>query len=313
MAEGLRSLLTRDLPVVDGVHVAESDDAHVGSFSDEWTRWATTQVDSRGYRCGYEGCRNSAEAFAQKTGLGKADVEGRVVLDAGCGSGRYAEIAAKMGALVVAVDLSSAVFHAAKLGAEWKQDSLFVKADLERLPLRDSCVDVAYSIGVLHHCARPDRAVSEIARVLRPGGIFAGWVYERTGSYGHRLRAMWRSWSTRPENRPAALALAQAAPRLRDVYASGNGVALAALVSELGGTVPVLPTILALSDPETFREIIGISGSRNDDECRLDSFDWMTPAYQWMYDWNEWRMVLNGARFRGMRMLPFPISWRASR
>ena len=44
--------------------------------------------------------------FASKTGWGSADLEGKLVLDAGCGMGRFAEVAASHGARVVGVDLS---------------------------------------------------------------------------------------------------------------------------------------------------------------------------------------------------------------
>jgi len=313
MSDDLRNLLTWEFPVVDGVHVAEADDAHAASFTDEWNRWATTQVDSKGYRCGYDGCRNSADIFAKKTSLAGKDLAGKVVLDAGCGTGRFAEIAAKAGARVVAVDLSAAVFHAAKLAPEWKTDALFVKTNLERLPIRDACVDVVYSIGVLHHCAAPARAVAEIARVLRPGGAFAGWVYMKQGSYGHRMRSMWRAWSTSPGNRPALLALVEAAPRLRDLYAASDINGVRAAVADMGRHIPVLPTIFGLAGPQPFREIVGISGSANDDECRLDTFDWSTPQYQWQHTWEEWLAVLKASGFLNASRLEFPISWRAGR
>lgn len=313
MPEDLRSLLTRDLPVDRGVHVDALDDAHASSFSDEWNRWSTTQVDSRGYRCGYAGCRNSADIFSTKTGFGGKDLEGKIVLDAGCGTGRFAEIAAKMGARVVAVDLSAAVFHAVKLGPEWKQDSIFVKANLERLPLKDASVDAAYSIGVLHHCASPARAVAEIARVLRPGSAFSGWVYMKQASYGHRMRSMWRAWSTRPENRAALMDLVEAAPRLRDLYEAMDVNGVRAAAADLGRRIPVLPTVFGIAGPQPFREIVGISGSRNDDECRLDTFDWSTPTYQWQHTWDEWARILDGASFRNPSKMEFPVSWRARR
>lgn len=294
-------------PVVDGVHVCVPSDGHAGSFSDEWDRWSTVQVDSCGYRCGYAGCVNSADIFRLKTGLVRADLAGKVVLDAGCGTGRFSEVAAGLGTHIVAVDLSHAVFHAAKLGRAWPGEHTFVQADLERIPLPDASVDVAFSIGVLHHTPHPERAVAEIRRVLRPGGTFAGWVYARQASYARPERAAWRAYATDPAHRAEMLALAQEAPRLRDLFAGSPTRAVAELVR----LVPVLAAPARGIPAGMLREIVGISGSRNDAECCLDSFDWMTPRYQWQYTPDEWDKLLHTAGFASVRALQFPVSWIA--
>lgn len=294
----------------DGVYVCVPDDQHVGSFSEQWDRWATVQVDSKGYRCGYVGCANSASIFMQKTSLARILVHGKTVLDAGCGTGRFSEVVADFGARsVVGVDLSRAVFHAAKLLAG-RGDHMFLQASLEELPLPDACVDVAFSIGVLHHTPHPERAVREIARVIKPGGVFAGWVYQRQPVYEHPLRKVWRDFSSDPANREAVLRLAMEAPRLRDLYDRENRPAEAQAEA-----MRILPHLIKLSalDPISFRAIVGISGSRLDDECRLDSFDWMTPEYQWQYTQQEWDALLAGAGFTSNRPGRFPVSWQARR
>ena len=72
--------------------------------------------------------------FRNRTGLSPADLDGKVVLDAGCGMGRYLRIAAESSAsLIVGIDLSRAVVAARELTA----DSLgvaVVRGDLLRLP-----------------------------------------------------------------------------------------------------------------------------------------------------------------------------------
>jgi ubiquinone/menaquinone biosynthesis C-methylase UbiE len=301
--------LTSEYPVVDGVHVCVPDDQHVGSFSEQWDRWATVQVDSKGYRCGYIGSPNSTGIFIQKTGMAQVHVLHKVVLDAGCGTGRFSEVVASFGAKsVIAVDLSRAVFHAAKLGQEWRGEHTFIQASLESLPLPDASVDVAFSIGVLHHTPEPAKAVREIARVLKPGGTFAGWVYAKQAVYSHPLRKVWRDFSTNPANREAVLKLAMEAPRLRDLYAAGKPT------EAVAEAVKILPFLgqLAVLDPGSFRAIVGISGSTNDEECCLDSSDWMTPRYQWQYTWDEWNEILKQAGFQAAP-LQFPVSWLARR
>lgn len=291
--------------VVDGVHVCVPDDQHAASFSEQWDRWATVQVDSTGYRCGYAGCVNTADYFGQKTGLTPAAVQGRTVLDAGCGTGRFSEVAAGYGANMVAVDLSRAVFHAAKLGKNWPGEHAFIQASLERLPLPDSCIDVAFSIGVLHHTPNPSDAVREIARVLKLGGTFSGWVYESKPYAKMIQRTKWREFSTDPSNRKAILALAMEAPRLRDLFDAGRGLeAVEAIIRR----VPAAD-MFRWTDPPLVRQIVGISGSKNDDECRLDSFDWMTPQHQLFFSWDDWNAILEEAGFTGAQSRKFPQSW----
>ena len=49
----------------------------------------------------------------------------------------------------------------------------------ERIPFPDASFDHVYSFGVIHHSPVPERIVSEIYRVLRPGGTFTVMLYNR--------------------------------------------------------------------------------------------------------------------------------------
>jgi SAM-dependent methyltransferase len=60
-------------------------------------------------------------------------------------------------------------------------------ADAERLPFHDASFDIVYSWGVLHHSPNTPRAMAEIRRVLRPGGIAKVMVYHRTSIVGYVL------------------------------------------------------------------------------------------------------------------------------
>ena len=92
------------------------------------------------------------------------DLAGRLVLDAGCGGGRYARLVGAHGARVVGVDLSAAVEKAAALCAELP-DVAIVQADLLDLPLAEGAFDLVYSIGV---CTTPPTRAALSRR--SPGG-----------------------------------------------------------------------------------------------------------------------------------------------
>jgi SAM-dependent methyltransferase len=88
-------------------------------------------------------------------------------LDAGCGDGRYlAALAAELPPRRAGVDLSGRILEtaAARVRADFRQ------ASLETLPFEDGAFDLVLCTQVIEHVPRPDVAVFELARVLRPGG-----------------------------------------------------------------------------------------------------------------------------------------------
>ncbi|HLI43299.1 MAG TPA: class I SAM-dependent methyltransferase [Acidimicrobiales bacterium] len=90
------------------------------------------------------------------------------VLDAGCGSGTWMRaVARRAGArLVVGLDLSPGMLAAARAeGAP-----LLVNGDVQHLPLATSSFDAVLALWMLYHVPDPDRAVGELARVLRGDG-----------------------------------------------------------------------------------------------------------------------------------------------
>jgi SAM-dependent methyltransferase len=117
--------------------------------------------------------------FRNRTGLATGDLAGAVVLDAGCGMGRYLRIAAEDGpALLVGLDLSAAVEAARELTTDLAGVSI-VRGDLLRPPFSPASFDHIYSIGVLDHTPDPRAAFLELAALLKPGGRIAIWIYRR--------------------------------------------------------------------------------------------------------------------------------------
>ena len=135
--------------------------------------------------------------FRNRTGLAPDDLRGATVLDAGCGMGRYLRVAAEWGAAtVVGVDLSRAVEAARDLNAE-HSNVVVAQADLFRTPFASGTFDQIYSLGVLDHTPDPRRAFLELARLLRPGGRIAVWVYHRERPTLERIMDAHRAVSRR--------------------------------------------------------------------------------------------------------------------
>ena len=106
-------------------------------------------------------------------------------LDAGAGYGRHAFEAARRGARVVALDYADAetvatraTFAAMAFAGEINGDRLLgvIRGDATRLPFRDGAFDCIISSEVLEHIDNDTQALSELARVLRPGGTLAATV-----------------------------------------------------------------------------------------------------------------------------------------
>lgn len=91
---------------------------------------------------------------------------GRTVVDACSGSGMDAEMLASRGAQVLAIDIShGAALRAAERARRHGLRYTVAVGDVERLPLRDRSVDIAYVHDGLHHLVDPARGVAEMARV----------------------------------------------------------------------------------------------------------------------------------------------------
>jgi SAM-dependent methyltransferase len=211
--------------------------------------------------------------FRNRTGLDAATLTGALALDAGCGMGRYLRVAAEAGArLVVGLDLSAAVRAARDLTADLPSVAL-VQGDLLRPPLHPDRFDHIYALGVLDHTPDPRAAFLALARLLKPGGRIAVWVYPRERPLLERVMRLQRAVSTRL---PLGLLLALSrvtAPiggLKRRLMASPNR-----LIARAGVALNVLT--------------IGVS-MHPDPEVRVcDTLDWYAPRYLSWHDPEEVR------------------------
>jgi ubiquinone/menaquinone biosynthesis C-methylase UbiE len=92
------------------------------------------------------------------------------VLDAGTGTGALAFAIAPLVREVVGVDLVPELLAEARRRASEFPNVSFVEGDVTSLPRDLGAFDLAASVRTLHHVARPELAVAELARVTLPGG-----------------------------------------------------------------------------------------------------------------------------------------------
>jgi len=242
-------------PVKNGIPRFVQTDSYVDSFSWEWDKHPETLVDS------LSGGTLAHDMFIERTGLTEKDINGKLCLDAGCGSGRFMEVVKDMGGIPVGVDMSYSVDEAHKILGD---NSYLFQADIMNLPFKPESFDVVFSIGVIHHTANTRIAFERLARLVKPGGILAVWVYSNEGlpmKFYNMVTAMYRTFTTRlPRNVLYKLCYVAVPLHFFD-------------------KIPVLGLATYLILPR--------SRNANPKIRILDTFDWYSPTYQFKHTYKE--------------------------
>ena len=169
----IRSSSATDEPAVTTTH-------ETASFWDSEAERYDAAYESRG-RHGRV-LRRRRDVALGLLGAGPGDI-----LDAGMGPGRLLQALAECGWRVHGVDSSERMVQLAQTRIPEAQERL-VRGSIENLPFPDSSFDAVVATGVLEYVAYSEAAISELARVLRPGGR-AVLSVPRPG----RARRAWRA------------------------------------------------------------------------------------------------------------------------
>lgn len=141
--------------------------------------------------------RHTHSAFWSKSLFQKGDLrKGLLVLDAGCGNGRFTNQAAQTGADVIGIDLGKGVLSAFK-HTRGLPNCHIVQGDIFRLPFSSHIFDRIFSIGVLQHTGDTAAAFDSLARCLRIKGLIVAHVYGRGMLTYEIIDALVRAVTTR--------------------------------------------------------------------------------------------------------------------
>jgi ubiquinone/menaquinone biosynthesis C-methylase UbiE len=122
------------------------------------------------------------------------DLAGKRSLDVGCGKGRFARIFQERypGAEIWGLDISEEMLKHVPAGIHTRAGSM------TKLPFDDGLFDGAYATESLEHAVEIDVAVSEICRVVKPGGRIA--IIDKNAEHFGKLKTPeWERWFDRKE------------------------------------------------------------------------------------------------------------------
>lgn len=267
-----------DFPRVNGLVRFVEAQFYSSSFGYQWQKYARAQWGEL-----------SEKTFDLKTGFDHSQLKGKLVLDVGCGTGRFVDVATRLGARVVGIDLSAAAEVAARNLAD-RPDVTIYQADVFHLPFKPESFDFIYSIGVLHHTPDCERAFKSLVPLLKPGGQIAIWLYSAYNEW-YRLSDYYRVITSRMPA-PWLHAICQIARPMYYVYHGLRKIPVVGRPAS-GALRLMFPMPLNL---------------RDGDARVLDTFDWYSPKYQSKHTYEEVFRWFESCGLQDLRVLHQPVA-----
>jgi SAM-dependent methyltransferase len=258
--------------IIDFIPRFVESDKYVDTFSFEWNVFQDVQIDI------LNNTSESEETLKYKTGFKEEDVKEKLILDAGVGAGRFAEVVSRWGGEVIGFDLSFAV-EAAYINIGKRPNVHIIQADIFKPPFQKEAFDHIYSIGVLHHTPDTRKAFESLVPLLKKEGTFAVFVYQK-GDY-YRYGDLWRKITTKLP--------------FKFMY----GFSAIAIPLYYMHKIPFIGPVLQYAFPT--------SNSPKWKWRWLDTFDWYTPKYQWKHTYPEVYRWFQEKGFSDMELFDHPV------
>jgi SAM-dependent methyltransferase len=152
------------VPIVDRIPRFVVSENYAKNFGLQWNQFAKTQLDS------YTGHPLSEQRLQRCIGPHAWDsLRGKLVLEAGCGAGRFTEILLRQGGRVMSVDLSTAV-DANRKNCPLARNHRIIQADIAALPFVPRQFDIVVCLGVIQHTPSSEATIAALYEQVKPGG-----------------------------------------------------------------------------------------------------------------------------------------------
>ena len=165
--------------------ISNADAAVIDGFGDEWSRFDQTALPPEEHRAIFD------DYFAIFPW--DALPPGSVGADIGCGSGRWARLAAERVGTLYCVDPSAEALGVARRALAGAPNVVFHEASVGALPFATASLDFAYSLGVLHHVPDTAAGIAACAATLKPGAPFLVYLYYAFDNRPAWFRGVWRA------------------------------------------------------------------------------------------------------------------------
>lgn len=150
--------------IVRGIPRFVPSTSYADAFGTQWNRYRVTQLDS------HTGVDITAKRARRCMGDALWNgLEGKHVLEVGCGAGRFTEVLLGRGASVTSVDISSAV-EANLANFPIDERHRVAQCDGAKLPFLPKSFDVVFCMGVIQHTPSPENTVSSLFAKVKEGG-----------------------------------------------------------------------------------------------------------------------------------------------
>ena len=138
----------------------------VNSFGEEWTKFSSFSEEE---------IKNAGDQYFDIV-TEEICNSSSVVLDMGCGTGRWSKYLANRVKFIEAIDPSKAVLSASKLTKDLKNVRV-TQAGVDSIPFADESFDFAMGVGVYHHIPDTQKAVSDTVKKIKKGGYLLIYLY----------------------------------------------------------------------------------------------------------------------------------------
>lgn len=175
--EGALKSPSNTYPIVRGIprFAGYKDDKnYTKSFGYQWNKWSKIQFDSENIGRPMENW--TKKMWERITAVKSDDLQKSLIIDYGCGPGRFLDTVRNKNGKAIGIDLSDAVEAAGEI-FKGDKNVMICQGDVLNTPFKSEIADGVFSIGVLHHTTGPQKGFDEMTRTLKNGGWLAVSVY----------------------------------------------------------------------------------------------------------------------------------------
>jgi SAM-dependent methyltransferase len=116
-----------------------------------------------------------------------------VIADFGAGSGRWSHFLKEYASKLYVVEPSKKAFEVAASRFHDDKNVLLLNESIEENSVPDSSLDLAVSLGVMHHIENTQMAISQVALKIKPNGLFLGYLYYALENKPLAYRVVWKT------------------------------------------------------------------------------------------------------------------------